>query len=139
MWRFWRHRPPDLRHLNLGEAGEVWVAYLYARQGYKILERNFTIYGPRKMGEIDLICKKGKLLVIVEVKTRRDERFMSAVEAVNARKQSYLLRMAKLFLQQNPRYENFAVQIDVATVLLDPFDNSVKSVKLLENVIEDSD
>lgn len=131
-------RPPDLKGLKPGEAGEEWVSYLYRRRGCRIVARNYALYGRKKLGEIDIICRKGRRLVMVEVKTRRDENFMQVVEAINWRKQSYLRRMAKLFLQQNPKYEDCELQIDVAAVLMDPFDNNIKSVKLIENAIEDT-
>lgn len=46
--------------------------------------------------------------------------------------------MAKLFVQNHPEYENFGLQIDIAGVLLDPVDNSIKSVKLISDAIEDT-
>lgn len=131
-------RPPDLSGLKPGEAGEEWVSYLYRLKGHEILARNYALYGKKKLGEIDIVCKRGRRITIVEVKTRRDERFMNIIEAVDWRKQAYLRRMAKYYLQQNPQFDNLEIQIDVAAVLLDPFDNLVKSVKLIENAIEDS-
>lgn len=131
-------RPPKLLGLKPGEAGEEWVSYLYRLEGYKILARNYALYGQKKLGELDIICSKGRQLVIVEVKTRTDESFMSIPETVDWRKQSYLRRMAKLFLQQNPCYADYDIQIDIAAVLMDPVDNSIKSVKLIANAIEDS-
>ncbi len=131
-------RPPKLEGLKLGEAGEKWVSYLYQKNGYKILDRNYAIYAKRKLGEIDIICLDGRRLVLVEVKTRSEENFMALEDTVNWRKQTYLRRMAKLFLMQNPKYRNHDIQIDIAAVLMNPFDNSVKTVKLIENAIEDS-
>lgn len=131
-------RPPDLSGLKSGEAGEAWVCYLYQRRGYQVIARNYEVYGRKKLGELDLIFENRKRLFVVEVRTRRDENFMKIVETVDWRKQSYLRRMTKLFLQQNPKFADYEVQIDVAAVLLDPFDNRVKSVKLIENAIEDS-
>ena len=62
---------------------------------------------------------------------------MDIVETLNFRKQAYLRRMAKLFVQANPRFENFDLQVDFAAVLMS-LDNAVRSVKLIENVIEDT-
>jgi len=129
--------PPSLTGLNLGEAGEEWVAYLYQKQGHEIIARNYEIFWKKKIGEIDIICRKAETIIIVEVKTRTSEHFMPLEDAVNFRKQSYLRRMTKLFLQANPQYEDWNVQIDIATVLMDGIDNSVKAVKLIENAIED--
>ncbi|MDZ4243585.1 MAG: YraN family protein [Candidatus Doudnabacteria bacterium] len=129
--------PPDLSGMKTGEAGELWVAYLYQNKGFEILARNYAIYGKKKLGELDIVCRQGKRLVIVEVKTRTSEGFMDIVETLNFRKQAYLRRMAKLFVQANPRFENFDLQVDFAAVLMS-LDNMVKSVKLIENVIEDT-
>lgn len=111
--------------------------YLYRRRGYEILARNYAVYGRKKLGELDLVCRIGRRLVVVEVKTRQAEKFMSAEEAVDFRKQNYLRRMTKLFLLSHPEYEDYAVAIDVVGVILNPVDNSVESVKLIENAIED--
>ena len=131
-------KPPKLSGLKLGSAGEEWIAYLYQLRGYEILKRNYTLYWQKKIGEIDIICKAGRRIVIVEVRTRENEKFMDIAETINTRKQGYLRRMAQLFMQQHPEYEGFDLQIDVAAVVMDPVDNSVKSVKLIENAIEDA-
>lgn len=130
--------PPKLEGLKPGQAGEEWVAYLYRKKGREILERNYAIFWKKKIGEIDIVAARGTRLFIVEVKTRKNENFMPLEETVNFRKQSVLRRMAKLYLQQNPQYDGWDIQIDVAAVLMDPFDNFVKSVKLIENAVEDA-
>ena len=59
-------------HNELGKLGEdKAVAYL-VRKGFVVLERNWR----SRCGELDAICQKDGLLVIVEVKTRscREER-----------------------------------------------------------------
>lgn len=130
-------RPPRLQNLSLGTAGETWACYLYERRGAEIVARNYAIYGPKKLGEIDIVCRRGKSLIVVEVKTRQDEKFMGLEDTVDWRKQAYLRRMAKLFIQNNPQYDDYEIQIDVVAIVLDPVDNSVRSVKLIENAIED--
>ena len=131
-------KPPQLSGLKLWEAGEEWIVYLYRLRGYQVLERNYAIYWQKKIGEVDIICRAGRRIVMVEVRTRENERFMDIPETINFRKQSYLRRMAKLFIQQHPQYADYDLQIDVAAVLMDPVDNAVKSVRLIENAIEDT-
>lgn len=63
---------------------------------------------------------------------------MDLLETVDFRKQHFLRRMAKLYIQQNPKYEQYNLQIDVAAVLMNQVDNSVLSVKIVENAIEDT-
>lgn len=121
-----------------GEAGEEWVAYLYQKDGFHLVARNYAIFATKKLGEIDIVCSKKKRLYIIEVKTRRDERFMPLEETINAHKQSLLRRMAKLFVQNHPEYQDYGIQIDIAGVLMDPVDNSIRSVKLIPDAIEDT-
>ena len=132
-----RVEPPNLVGLKPGEAGEEWVAYLYRKKGFEIIARNYALFGKKQFGEIDIVSCQGRTLVLVEVKTRRSERFMPLEETLNFRKQNLLRRMAYLYLQQNPRYRHWEIQVDFAAVLMDEVDNFVKSVKIMENVIED--
>jgi len=64
------------------------------KQGMKILQRNFRC----RMGELDLIAQEGECLVFVEVKYRTSNRYGSPLEAVNARKQSTIRKVAQYYL-----------------------------------------
>ena len=82
-----------------GDIGEE-VAFSYLeKHGYKILERNYST----KFGEIDIIAKKGKTVVFVEVKTRRDalESDLYPERNVDWRKQGKLIRTAEYYLIKN--------------------------------------
>src|SRR4051812_47799115 len=58
--------PSDPRHA-LGRRGEEVAARHLRELGRKVLYRNFRARGG---GEIDLVCRHGKVLVFAEVKTR---------------------------------------------------------------------
>jgi putative endonuclease len=47
-----------------------------------------------RRGELDLICRRGNDLVVVEVKTRTDDSFGTPIEAVGARKRRALMAAA---------------------------------------------
>jgi putative endonuclease len=47
-----------------------------------------------RRGELDLICRRGAELVVVEVKTRTDEAFGTPAEAVGPRKRRALMAAA---------------------------------------------
>lgn len=138
MWFRKQISPPDIAKLKAGDAGEEWVAYLYRQRGHEIVCRKYEVIATKKLGEIDIVCRKAKRIYVIEVKTRRDERFMGLEETVNYHKQVLLRRMAKIFLQNHPEYQAYGIQVDIAGVLLDPFDNIVRSVRIIENAIEDS-
>lgn len=76
--------------LELGRAGEKAAAELLKRRGYEVVGAGFTA----RRGEIDLICRRGGDLVIVEVKTRTTEAFGAPAEAVGAHKRRALAAAA---------------------------------------------
>jgi putative endonuclease len=78
------------RQLDLGRAGEKAAAELLKRRGYEVVGAGFTA----RRGEIDLICRRGAELVIVEVKTRSTEAFGTPAEAVGPRKRRALAAAA---------------------------------------------
>ncbi|SDC61055.1 putative endonuclease [Desulfurella multipotens] len=88
------------------------VSYLKA-QGYVVLLRNFKYKG----GEIDIIAKKGNVLIFVEVKGRRNLSFGSAKEAVDQNKQKRIIEGSKLFMLKNNLNENdYNIRFDVITI-----------------------
>jgi putative endonuclease len=87
-----RHVP---RH-RLGAEGEQRAALLLERKGYRIEARNVRAGGV----EIDLVARRGGLVVFVEVKTRRSTRFGSPESAVDAAKQARLARGAAAWLRE---------------------------------------
>jgi putative endonuclease len=96
----------------LGGFGEERAALYYRARGYDVLQRNWRCGA----GEIDLICAKGSLLVVCEVKARTGSVHGHPLEAVTAPKQRRLRRLAALYLQQQGR--RWAdVRFDVAAVL----------------------
>ena len=76
--------------LELGRAGEKAAAELLTRRGYEVVGAGFTA----RRGELDLICRRGAELVVVEVKTRSDTAFGTPLEAVGPRKRRALLAAA---------------------------------------------
>lgn len=72
--------------LELGRAGEKAAADLLRRRGYEVVGSGFRA----RRGELDLVCRRGTDLVVVEVKTRTDEEFGTPAEAVGPRKRRAL-------------------------------------------------
>jgi putative endonuclease len=60
-----------------------------------LLERNFRC----RSGEIDLIMRDGTTLVFIEVRMRRQSRFGSAAESINASKLRRIRSAAALWLR----------------------------------------
>jgi putative endonuclease len=81
----------------LGHYGEQVAADWLRAHGCKVLARNFK--GPRR-GEVDIIARDGKLLLFVEVKTRREGTRIRPLDAVDATKQALIERGANAWLKQ---------------------------------------
>jgi len=86
------------RHLALGAEGEERAAEHLRRRGYRIVARNVRAGGV----EIDLIAQRGRLVVFVEVKTRRGNALGPAELAVDARKRARLVHGAAAWLHEHP-------------------------------------
>ena len=93
----WKNRQNsrDCRR-RIGRAGESLAAEILKQGGYHIVKRNYSC----RWGELDLIAKKGKTLVFVEVKTRLNQQYGSGREAVDERKKIHLRNCAQDFLNQ---------------------------------------
>jgi putative endonuclease len=98
------------RHLHLGADGEAVAALHYERAGFAIVARNFRC----PEGELDVVARRGSLLVVCEVKTRSSDRFGGGAEAVGPTRQRRLRRATARFLSTQPW--SAEVRFDVAVV-----------------------
>ena len=96
----------------LGRWGEAQVAEYLHKKGYRLIASGYRC----RMGEIDLIARKGQFLVFVEVKLRRDAKFATAREQVTTAKQRKILVTAEHFLSQHPEMGEYHCRFDVAEV-----------------------
>lgn len=93
-----------------GRTAETVAALLLGLKGYRILERRFR--GAR--GEVDLIARRGGLLVFVEVKRRAtlDEAALS----VTARQRKRIAAAADEYLARHPTLGAASVRFDAVLV-----------------------
>lgn len=89
-----------IRNKIEGSKGEILAIEFLRDKGYKIVETNYK----NKLGEIDIIALDGKTLVFVEVKCRSTLAFGRPYEAVDARKQQKIRRVAELYLVIKHKY-----------------------------------
>ena len=79
---------------TFGKLGEDKAAHFLDGEGYEILARNYRF----KKSEIDIICKKGDLLVFVEVKSRSSKAFGEPESFVSVTQQKAILRAAEAYM-----------------------------------------
>lgn len=98
---------------SLGAYGEALAARHLVAQGMVLLDRNWRC----DLGEIDLVLRDGRVLVVCEVKTRSSAAFGSPLEGVTERKAARLRRLAARWLAEHPVHPE-EVRIDLVGVLL---------------------
>ena len=92
---FLAHKAPPVEPVaTVGACGEKQAGEHLKSLGFRIVKTNFH----SRYGEIDIIAEDGEYLVFAEVKTRKNSRFASGAEAVDARKQKKLLQTARYYL-----------------------------------------
>lgn len=93
-----------------GLAGEARAADLLERLGFVILARRART----PAGEIDLIARRGDLLVFCEVKVRAT--LVLAAEAVRPRQRQRIAAAAAAFLADCPELNDLDMRFDVVLV-----------------------
>ena len=114
------------RNKKTGNAGEDAAADYLKKKGYRILERNLTLF----CGEIDILSEFRKTIVIVEVKTVRGSGFGAAQDLVRYAKQDKLRLLARAIEQ---KYPGRALRIDVIGV---DYSSGSPIIEHLENAVE---
>ena len=97
-----------------GRTGESLVAALLEERGFSILERNARV----GRLELDVIAKRGMLLVFVEVRTRTSDLYGAAAETIDRAKQQRIRRAAAGWVKANPAHRRCKRRFDAAGVLL---------------------
>lgn len=100
----------DPRH-RLGVAAEQEVIALLRREGYQVLAHRWRLH----RHDVDIIARRGPVVVFAEVKARRRSSFGRGVEAVTAKKQRELVRAAAAWLQRRGRTGDVA-RFDVIVI-----------------------
>jgi len=94
-----------------GEYGEALALRHLYRQGYDILERNFSC----RAGEIDLIGYDGPVMAFVEVKARSSQDFGTPAEALAPEQQQRIRRAAATY-RRSRHLEHVSFRFDIVAV-----------------------
>lgn len=98
---------------KFGIIGEKIAQGYLKNKGYTIVKTNY--YTQR--GEIDIIAKKDKNIVFVEVKTRNNLEYGSPAMSVNGIKKKNLKSAANIYIYQNKLYK-YSVRFDVIEIII---------------------
>jgi putative endonuclease len=95
---------------DYGRLAETVAAIWLRLRGYRIVGRNVRVAGR----EVDVVARRGRTLVVCEVKARRGIRRGAPAEAVDPRKQRRLAEAGEMLLAAHPGVER--LRFDVIAV-----------------------
>ncbi|UYN95340.1 MAG: YraN family protein [Enhydrobacter sp.] len=95
---------------RLGHVAEWRAVWRLRLAGYTILARRYKT----RLGEIDIVARRGAVLAFVEVKARRDA--LVAIEALGGRQFGRVARAASLFIARHPGHAVCSVRFDAVLV-----------------------
>ncbi|MFT4124511.1 MAG: YraN family protein [Microbacteriaceae bacterium] len=100
---------------EVGRRGEALAAAYLAEHGLEILARNWRC----PYGEIDIVAREGRTIVIAEVKTRSGLGYGHPFEAITPLKLARLHRLAGLWRAEHPDVTG-TLRIDAVAVIVVP-------------------
>lgn len=100
---------------RLGHAAEWRAVWRLRLAGYSILARRYKT----RLGEIDIVARRGGVLAFVEVKARADA--ATAADALGGRQFGRVSRAASLFVARHPRLAACSVRFDAVLVSGSPW------------------
>jgi len=99
-----------LAAFRLGVSAESVAAIFLGAKGYRTIARRWK----SPVGEIDLVIKRGRLIVFVEVKARKD--FDQAAESVLVRQRRRIVAAAQAWLVAHPEHAGYDMRFDAVLV-----------------------
>ncbi len=105
--RAWTGRARRRAAETRGRRAEAAAAWLLRLKGYAILARRWRC----PMGEVDLIARRGRVLVFVEVKALASK--TARMAPVSPRQQERIMRAASAFRASRPALAELALRYDL--------------------------
>ena len=97
--------------LERGRRWETEAAEYLERQGLEILARGYR----SRLGELDLVCREGSMLVVVEVRARATSRYGTAVTTIGRSKRTRIIQATRYLLMRHAEWAAAPIRFDVIT------------------------
>lgn len=114
-------------------AGRYWetvAADHLIEHGLSIVERGYRC----RLGELDILCRDGAALVVVEVRARGRNAYVGAAESVDRAKRRKILRATRHFLMRHPEWQRNPLRFDV--IAIDAADTEVPVLSWIRNAFD---
>ncbi len=101
-----------LTNYKAGQFGELIAKFFLRLKFYKIISSRYKIKG----AEIDIIAKKGNIVIFVEVKYRK--KIDLSFHPITTQQLTRIRRAAEIFLAHNKLYHNCEIRFDYIEIEL---------------------
>ena len=98
------------KNYRAGLRAEYWAAGFLLLSGYWPLAMRYKT----QAGEIDLIARRGKTVIFVEIKRRETD--LSAAESISHHQRHRITQAAHIFIARHPHYQNFTQRFDAVLI-----------------------
>jgi putative endonuclease len=119
-------------HLERGRRWEDAAAKYLERQGLTVLARGYRC----RLGELDLVCHDGRLLIIVEVRARATSPYGGAVTTIGPRKRARIILATRHLLMRHSEWSKTSVRFDVVT--FDAIETPTPAIRWIRNAFDAS-
>ena len=116
---------------KLGSVGEHHARLILERKGFAYIESNWRCAS----GELDLVMRDDKFIVMVEVKVRRGDAAGSAEEAITPSKGRKLLTAGEWYIAEHPVFEDDPWRIDLVAITIDSRGSVVRTSHIPDAVV----
>ena len=103
-------RPERVAAFRVGLSAESRAAAYLIAKGFRIVARRFR----SRVGEVDIVARRGRLLIFVEVKARN--RLDDAAESLQPRQQRRIAAAAAAWLAERPDDPESYIRFDAVLV-----------------------
>jgi putative endonuclease len=108
---------------RLGIAAELRAVGVLEQAGFTVLARNYRC----RAGELDIVARRARVLVIAEVRLRSSAAFGGAGASITSAKRERIVRAARYLLRCQPALAALDVRFDV--LLLNAADGPIEWIE----------
>ena len=115
--------------------GRLWesrAATYLEQHGLVILARGYRC----RLGELDLVCRDDRHLIIVEVRARSRGALCSAVASVDAHKQRRIVQATRHLLMRHTEWQTTPIRFDV--IAFEAIDTTNPQIQWIRNAFDAS-
>jgi putative endonuclease len=119
-------------HLERGRRWEAAAAEHLEHHGLNIVARGYRC----RLGELDLVCRDGPMLVVVEVRARATSPYGTAVSTIGPRKRARIIQATRHLLMRHAEWAAARVRFDVVT--FDGIETAAPAIRWIKNAFDAS-